>query len=131
MAPKPLPSPELLRKLLRYEPVTGKLYWRERSVEHFRDSAARKASHINGVRDDNRWKNLRAVDRGEQMKNTAFRSDNTSGAMGVSKEKKCKSWRVRIGSKNIGFYPTFDQAVEARRRAEIELDYHPNHGRPA
>lgn len=27
---KELPSPELLRKLLRYEPETGKLFWRER-----------------------------------------------------------------------------------------------------
>lgn len=31
--PKDLPSPELLRKLLRYEPETGKLYWRKRTKE--------------------------------------------------------------------------------------------------
>jgi len=31
MAKKPLPSPELLRQLLRYEPDTGKLFWRERT----------------------------------------------------------------------------------------------------
>lgn len=31
MAPKALPSPEVLRQLLRYEPETGKLFWRERS----------------------------------------------------------------------------------------------------
>ena len=30
-----LPSPELLRKILRYEPDTGKLFWRERPVEMF------------------------------------------------------------------------------------------------
>lgn len=34
---KELPSPELLRKLLRYEPETGKLFWRERQVEMFTD----------------------------------------------------------------------------------------------
>ena len=34
---KELPSPELLRKLLRYEPETGKLFWRERGVEMFSD----------------------------------------------------------------------------------------------
>lgn len=33
--PKPLPSAELLRKLLRYEPDTGKLYWRERDASLF------------------------------------------------------------------------------------------------
>lgn len=31
-----LPSPELLRQLLRYEPETGKLFWRERPVEMFK-----------------------------------------------------------------------------------------------
>lgn len=30
-----LPSPELLRKLLRYEPETGKLFWRARSEDLF------------------------------------------------------------------------------------------------
>ena len=34
---KDLPSPELLRKLLRYEPETGKLYWRERTSDMFKD----------------------------------------------------------------------------------------------
>jgi len=33
MAKRPLPSPELLRQLLRYEPETGKLFWRERTPE--------------------------------------------------------------------------------------------------
>ena len=36
--PKDLPSPELLRKLLQYEPETGKLFWRERPVEMFYDA---------------------------------------------------------------------------------------------
>lgn len=31
--PKALPSPELLRKLLSYEPETGKLFWRRRTIE--------------------------------------------------------------------------------------------------
>lgn len=37
MTDKNLPSPELLRKLLRYEPDTGKLYWRERTPDMFVD----------------------------------------------------------------------------------------------
>lgn len=37
MTAKNLPSPELLRKLLRYEPDTGKLYWRERAPDMFVD----------------------------------------------------------------------------------------------
>jgi len=35
MAKKPLPSPEALRQLLRYEPETGKLFWKERGREMF------------------------------------------------------------------------------------------------
>lgn len=32
-----LPTPELLRKLLRYAPETGLLYWRERTPDMFRE----------------------------------------------------------------------------------------------
>ena len=35
--PKELPSPELLRKLLRYDIDTGKLFWRERPLDFFKD----------------------------------------------------------------------------------------------
>lgn len=35
MADKALPSPEVLRQLLRYEPDTGKLFWRERTPDLF------------------------------------------------------------------------------------------------
>lgn len=45
MAKKPLPTPEQLRQLLRYEPDTGKLYWRERTPDMFQDSG-HTASHI-------------------------------------------------------------------------------------
>lgn len=33
MAKKPIPTPEQLRQLLRYEPETGKMFWRERSPD--------------------------------------------------------------------------------------------------
>lgn len=35
MAKKPLPTPEQLRQLLRYEPETGRLFWRERTPDLF------------------------------------------------------------------------------------------------
>lgn len=35
MDARPLPSPDYLRQLFRYEPETGKLYWRERGPESF------------------------------------------------------------------------------------------------
>lgn len=39
MAKRDLPSPEVLRQLLRYEPETGKLFWRERTPEHFEEKS--------------------------------------------------------------------------------------------
>lgn len=42
MANKPLPDPELVRKLLRYEPETGKLFWNYRPLNLF----AQKANYI-------------------------------------------------------------------------------------
>lgn len=45
MASKPLPSPEVLRQLLRYEPETGKLFWLHRA-EHFFEGHERSASWL-------------------------------------------------------------------------------------
>lgn len=43
MAKRELPSPELLRKLLRYEPETGKLFWLPRDREFFNSDGSWKA----------------------------------------------------------------------------------------
>lgn len=37
MAKKPLPTPDELRQLLRYEPETGKLFWKERPSSMFKN----------------------------------------------------------------------------------------------
>ena len=52
MAKKHLPDAEVLRKLLRYDPQSGKLYWRERGPEWFtatRFSQETRAKQGNGV----------------------------------------------------------------------------------
>lgn len=45
MATKALPSPEVLRQLLRYEPETGKLFWLPRQVEMFTASSSASAKY--------------------------------------------------------------------------------------
>lgn len=45
MAKKPLPTPDELRQLLRYEPETGKLFWRARTPEMFADGG-HTAAHV-------------------------------------------------------------------------------------
>lgn len=44
--PKTLPPVDYLHKLLRYDPETGKLYWRERTPDTFTCSATRSSEHI-------------------------------------------------------------------------------------
>lgn len=41
MAVKPLPSQEVLRQLLRYEPETGKLFWKARAPDMFPEGKGR------------------------------------------------------------------------------------------
>ena len=53
MAAKALPSPEVLRQLLRYEPETGKLFWREREALWFNDRAGR--AHRERKRWNGKW----------------------------------------------------------------------------
>ena len=42
MADKPIPTPELLRQLLRYEPETGRLFWRSCEESKRRNAFANK-----------------------------------------------------------------------------------------
>lgn len=89
--------------------------------------------HINGIRTDNRIVNLREVNSSDNKKNRAISSNNTSGQMGVIWDQERNKWQVRIESKGIiyryGRYKNFEDAVAARKKAEIEHGFHQNHGR--
>lgn len=91
--------------------------------------------HVNGSRADNRLCNLRAVNRQENLRNLARRSDNTSGYTGVSYSKRDGVFIAYITidgrAKVIGRYATAEQAAEARAKAQDEAGFHPNHGRAA
>ena len=49
MAAKALPSPEVIRQLLRYEPDTGKLFWKERPVSMFKSGTGRYSAERNAA----------------------------------------------------------------------------------
>ncbi len=89
--------------------------------------------HINGDKTDNRLCNLRVTSHAENMKNQKRRSTNTSGVTGVCWSKKDKRWVASIKvdgrSKHLGSFAVFDAAVSARKLAETNYGYHPNHGR--
>ena len=87
--------------------------------------------HINGDDDDNRITNLRLVTQSENVKNQSLPKSNTSGAVGVIKHK--NKWKAQIKingvSKHIGIFENFNDAVNARKKAEIKHGFHENHGR--
>lgn len=178
------PCPTMLRLMLRYDPETGRLFWRERPVWMFkeslkypRDAVCRNwnAAHAgqpadtsvshgyrtvsvfkrkirahraiwametgawpSGVIDHQDWdrahnrlNNLRDTTQSGNLKNTALRSDNTSGVPGVYPAK--GRWRAQIRkdgkTRHVGIFDRLEDAIAARKKAEDGLGYHPNHGR--
>ena len=89
--------------------------------------------HINGNFRDNRIVNLRLVTHTENNKNRSTPKDNTSGHLGIHRVKNRGKWQVQIGvnGKNVhvGYFKNKDDAIAARKEAEIKYGYHKNHGR--
>lgn len=67
--------------------------------------------HINLVRADNRWVNLREASLTQNNRNTSTRSDNKSGVKGVSWHEKLGKWRVRVGTSHVGVRENRDDAA--------------------
>jgi hypothetical protein len=189
MAAKPLPDAELLRKLMRYDPETGRLYWLPRPVEMFKPGNRTQlinwsnwtkkyegqevspsispascrgygqvqifgqkflkhrviwkmmtgedpieVDHINGNTADNRWCNLRSVDRSSNLRNRARDSRNSSGCMGVFWSSQFSKWQATINlhgkAYHLGLFKRKEDAIRARKTAERRFGYHPNHDRP-
>lgn len=91
-----------------------------------------QVDHINHLRFDNRWKNLRQATHQENGKNQILRSTNTSGKMGVSWDKARDKWAVAIKVKSklihLGRYTDKEKAIFVRETAEILYGFHKNHG---
>ena len=91
--------------------------------------------HINHVRDDNRICNLRAADHATNNKNRSLNKNNTSGTSGVDWKHLAGKWRVRIKVQNkykhVGYFANKQDAIEARKKAEVQYGFHSNHGTAA
>lgn len=177
-----LPDQETLQALLRYEPDTGKLFWKERPLEMFKSERSWKMwntrfagmeafasigrqgyfqgglynktryahrviwklrhgvepdqiDHLDGDRTNNRLHNLREVSAAENRKNQRRPERNVSGVIGVGWSDQRKKWRAQIQvdgkCKHLGLFEDLEAAAIARKEAEIQYGFHPNHGRLA
>ncbi len=89
--------------------------------------------HIDGNGMNNLVTNLRDVPHIQNNKNMRLNSRNTVGVPGVRWNKGKQKWQARIHHNYkdhwLGLFDLLEDAISARKAAEIELGYHPNHGR--
>ena len=77
--------------------------------------------HINRIRSDNRFANLREASSGDNKQNTKDRENNTSGHRGVTWHKAREKWQAQIAvagkHRYLGLFDRFEDAVAARQEA--------------
>ena len=102
----------------RYVNVEGGAYAVHRIVwalANKQDPGPFEIDHINGHPGDNRPSNLRLCNRHQNTLNTGVRTDNTSGAKGVSYDPSSvsKPWRSYYGGRKLGRFRTKEEAIDA------------------
>lgn len=84
--------------------------------------------HRNGIRDDNRWVNLREATAKQNRENRNKAPSNTSGVRGVTWDKARGKWHPLIKHHgkmiHLGRFDSFDDAVAARKNAEQQYFTH-------
>lgn len=128
--PKPLPVLSRLRELLTYDQTTGRIRRVETGAQACRSNVAGylvvsidgvgfmahrvafkmmtgrdpdgEIDHINRVRDDNRWVNLRDVTRAENLRNRVYRPVRNRSDIGVSRSR--GKWRAYISKDGRNVY---------------------------
>lgn len=81
--------------------------------------------HVNMIRSDNRWENLRAATRSQNFGNQKKYKSNKSGIKGVSWDKECSKWlaQIQVDKKKIklGRFDNIEDAENAYAKAALEL----------
>jgi len=97
--------------------IDKKAYRAHRLAFLYMDGALppRHVDHVNRIRNDNRWDNIRHATPMDNMKN---RKGNNA-FVGVHFNKKCKKWRAMMKGKCLGVYRTHLAACYARHYYEV------------
>ena len=109
----------------RYVEINGINYAAHRIVWKLltNEEPPNQIDHINGVRSDNRWLNLRKATEFEQAQNRGLGKDNTSGYKNVNQDG--TRWRVRIADngvrRHLGYFATREEANAVYETAARKL----------
>ena len=91
-----------------------------------------QVDHINHDRLDNRWVNLREVSNTTNIKNCSLSSNSTTKINGVNLIKSTNKYRayITVNKKQIhlGVFDDINDAIAARKQADIDYGFHVNHG---
>lgn len=129
---------EALTSLARFGHKQGKLFNKVQKAHRIiwlwaTGELPDQIDHINGIPGDNRLANLRNVSSQENQRNVKLTDRNKSGFVGVCFRESTKRWRanIKIDGKTIylGNFKNIDDAINARKEANIKYGFHPNHGR--
>lgn len=85
----------------------------------------KQIDHINGIKNDNRFSNLREATRSENCQNKIKQSNNTSGYTGVSWHKATQKWsaNIKLNGKQtyLGVYDTPEEAHQVYLKTRQQL----------
>ena len=97
-------------------------------------SSKLQIDHVDHDKRNNAICNLRLVTPSENQRNRKLNKNNTSGFNGVVFHKPSKTWfsfiRLKPGNKKwLGAYENIEDAISARKTANIKYGFHENHGK--
>lgn len=97
-----------------------RLAWLYMTGEH----PPHEVDHINRIKGDNRWENLRKATKDENQWNASLRSDSTSGVSGVTFHKATGRWKTQCWANkkrySLGSYETKEEAAAAVYKFRLE-----------